>query len=66
MKKRKLKKWVKVILTMLIVILSLIIYSKVGELGILAQNNDFYLLVCAMCWVWLMAGQFTTYNLIWE
>lgn len=66
MKKRKLKKWVKVILTMLIMILSLMIYSKIGELGILAQNNDFYLLVCAISWVWLMAGQFTTYNLIWE
>ena len=54
------------IVTILLIILSCFVYTKTGKLGILAQNSDFYLFLAIISWFWLMCGQFTIYELIWE
>ena len=66
MKKRKLKKWVKVLMTIGVILFSAGIYSKTNELGIMAQNNDFYAGVCIICWAWLIVGQISLIEYIWE
>lgn len=65
MKKRKLKKWVKVLMTISVMMFSAGIYSKTNELGIMAQNNDFYAVVCIICWAWLIVGQIALIEYIW-
>lgn len=55
MKKRRLKCWVKIVL---IILISIIIYSLTGELGKLAQHSRIYSFLCVSAWVWLFLGQF--------
>lgn len=66
MQKRRLKKWVKVLLTILILIISAVIYFKTGYFGELAQDSIFYQVVCLMAWFWLIMGQIMVYVMIWE
>lgn len=54
------------ILTILLIILSYFVYTKTGQLGILAQDSSFYLFLAIISWVWLICGQFAIYELIWE
>lgn len=64
-KKFKLKGWVKFVLTIILMIGSVIIYSKVGTFGELAQTNEGYQLVCVGAWFWLLVGQMIGYSIIW-
>jgi len=66
MKKRKLKKWVKVVLTILVMLMSLLIYIKIGEFGALAQSSVFYQFMTISGWFWLLTGQFIIYTKIWD
>lgn len=66
MKKRKLKKWVKVSISLIVGIIGLFIYAKTGILGKLAQDSIIYLLICIMAWIWLFLGQFSLLYFIWE
>lgn len=66
MKKRKLKKWVKVAISLIVGIIGLFIYAKTGILGQLAQDSIIYLLICIMAWIWLFLGQFSLLYFIWE
>ena len=66
MKKRKLKKWVKVLMTIGVIMFSAGIYSKTYELGIMAPSNDTYAGVCIICWAWLIVGQIALIEYIWE
>ena len=66
MKKLKLKKWVKVVISLIIIEIGILIYSQTGKLGELAQNNAFYLLLCIMSWIWLIFGSAGSMYCIWE
>jgi hypothetical protein len=62
----KLRKWVKVVLTMLLLTLSLIIYMKLDYWGFLARSSNFYVLVSIIGWFWLIVGQMVIYARIWR
>lgn len=62
----KLRKWVKAVLTMLLLILSFIIYMKLDYWGFLARSSNFYVVVSIISWFWLIVGQMTVYARIWR
>lgn len=66
MKKRKLKKWVKVVLTAGILAFSAFLYSNINDLGIMAQHNNFYAIICMSCWTWIVFGQIALIEYLWE
>lgn len=66
MKKRKLKKWVKILITFLIIIFSVIIYSQAIRLGKLVMINQLYLIRTILAWFWLLMGQFIVIYFVWE
>ena len=64
--KRKLRKWVKVVITIILIVVSIVLYSYTGVLGELAQNYKIYQLLCIGTWSWLLVGQMLTYSYIWS
>lgn len=66
MKKLRLRKWVKIILTLFVVIINIGIYLKTGMLGELAQTSKFYEVLCISTWIWLLLGQMLIYGFIWK
>lgn len=66
MKKLKLKKWVRVVLTLIAIHVSFFIWRNTGTLGSLAQNDKFYLVLCVLSWFYLLAGQIFIYEKIWK
>lgn len=62
----KLRKWVKVVLTILLLILSLVIYIKLDYWGFLARSSNFYVAVSIIGWFWLIIGQMVIYSRIWR
>lgn len=66
MKKRRLKRWVKVVLTLIVIHISFFIWKQTGTLGELAQKSDFYLVLCASAWGYLLIGQVLIYEIIWN
>ena len=62
----KLRKWVKVVLTILLLILSLVIYIKLDYWGFLARSSNFYVAVSIISWFWLIVGQMVSYSRIWR
>lgn len=62
----KLRKWVKVVLTILLLILSFIIYIKLDYWGFLARSSNFYVAVSIISWFWLIVGQMVIYSRIWR
>lgn len=63
---KRLKRWVKIVLTVLILILSLTIYMKVDYWGFLARSSNFYVVVSIISWFWLIVGQIAVYTRIWR
>lgn len=63
---KKLRKWVKVVLTIFLLILSLVIYIKLDYWGFLARSSNFYVLVSIIGWFWLIVGQMVIYAKIWR
>lgn len=63
---KRLKRWVKIVLTILLLILSFIIYIKLDYWGFLARSSNFYMLVSIIGWFWLTVGQMTVYARIWR
>lgn len=66
MKRLKLKGWVKVVLTIIVLIISAVIYSKVGTLGELAQTHKGYQFICIGAWFWLLTGQVLALTFVWN
>lgn len=64
--KLKLRKWVKVAITILVILFSTFVYVNEGTLGELRQNSNMYLYICIMGWFWLFFGQIAILNLLWE
>ena len=63
---KKLRKWVEVVLTILLLILSLVIYIKLDYWGFLARSSNFYVAVSIIGWFWLIVGQMVIYSRIWR
>ncbi len=57
MERFKLRKWVKVLLTAIIIIISLLVYLSTGK-----SNYN----IEVIKWLWLIGGQMISYSLIWE
>lgn len=66
MKKMRLKRWVKVVITILVIHISFFIWKQTGILGELAQSSTSYLLLCIASWVYLVFGQVFVYEKIWS
>lgn len=66
MKKRRLNKRGKILVTSLTIMLSVVIYVLMAILGGKAQNNIFYLAGLLCGWIWLLFGQIGVYFMIWE
>lgn len=62
----RLKRWVKVVITLLVVHLSFFIWRQTGILGSLAQKDTFYLILCVLSWLYLTIGQVLIYEKIWQ
>lgn len=63
---KRLKRWVKIVLTILLLILSFIIYIKLDYWGFLARSSDFYMWASIISWFWLIVGQMVIYSRIWR
>ena len=64
--KLRLKRGVKVVITLLIIHISFFIWKQVGTLGELAQKDTFYLILCIASWIYLTIGQALIYGVLWE
>ena len=62
----KLRKWVKVTLTMILIAIGIIIYLDLRTKGMEAINNDFKLMMCIFGWTYLFAIQPLIGWFIWE
>ncbi len=65
-KKLKLKRWVKVIITGLIIGAGVVIYSGLKTLGSEASTSDFAGTLCIVGWFYLVFGQLGILVCIWE
>ena len=63
---RRLKKWVKVLLSVITLLFSTFVYIEVIRLGQKAPINLGYEILCVGGWVWLFYVQPFIYFLIWE
>lgn len=64
--KRKLTKLGKIVFTIITLLISLLVYSKLDTLGMLGRTNDIYLGLCLAGWFWIVYGQLLVLEKIWE
>lgn len=62
----RLKKWVKIVLTLIVIHISFFIWKQTGMLGELAQQDRTYLILCIASWIYLTIGQTLIYGVLWE
>ncbi len=65
-KKVKLKKWVKVVITLIIISVSILLYHYLAKNGAYAVENTLGSIFICLGWFWLVIGQIIMLNLIWE
>ena len=65
-KKLKLKRWVKVLTTLIVIGLGILIYSKLGDIGSEATTNTLASILCIMGWTYLLFVQIVVLSGIWE
>lgn len=65
-KKMKLRKWVKVVLTILVILVSFKIYAEMGQIRTKAVSSINYQVIAVLGWTWLLMGQIWVYSIIWE
>ncbi len=66
MKKYKLKKWVRVVITLVIIVLGILIYRYLYFNGALAGKTSKDSIIILLGWFWLVIGQITVLYAIWE
>ena len=67
MKKRiKLKKAGKVLITVLVIALGILIYSKLGDIGSEATNSKLALTLCILGWYYVLFVQTAVLAVIWD
>lgn len=64
--KLKLKKWVKVVLTIMLLMIWLKVYNCVGVWGELAQTSNFYLGIDIIGIFYLTIGNLLMLSLVWD
>lgn len=62
----KLRKWVKVVLTILVILVSFKIYAEMGQIHTKAVSSINYQVIAILGWTWLIIGQIWVYSIIWE
>ena len=65
-KKKVLKKWVKVVLTAIVLIIGTLIYNVTYSIGYMAQTSNLYTTLCVLSWFWLLIGQIAVLDSIWR
>lgn len=65
-KKLRLNLKGKVVLSIIILLIDILIYSKTGHFGKLAQTSNGYLAITILCWGYLFIWQFILIYLVWE
>lgn len=66
MKKYRLTKVSRVIITLMVVLLSTFIHHLMGDFGAKLQSNINYLPLVVLGWIWLFCGQFGVFYALWE
>lgn len=67
MKKRlKLKRWVKVLITAIVIGAGIVIYSGLKTLGSEAGTSNFATTLCIVGWFYLVFGQIGILICLWE
>lgn len=62
----KLTRLGKVLFTLLVLIISIVVYCNTGKFGMLAQDSLFYQYLTLLSWAWLTIGQCLILAKIWE
>lgn len=62
----RLKRWVRVLLTLIVIHISFFIWKQTGRIGELAQESNLYLGICMLTWFYLLIGQMLIYEKIWK
>ena len=65
-KKLKLRKWVKVVITLIILGTGILIYLGVRGIGKEVTTNDLALMLCTTGWAYLIFGQVLFLYQLWE
>lgn len=65
-KKLKLKRWVKVLITLIVIVSGVVIYSGLGDIGSEASTNATANILCILGWSYLVFGQIIILSGIWE
>lgn len=67
MKKRyKLKKWVKVVITLILVSVGIVLYQILANKGAYAVESTLGSIFICLGWFWLLVGQIMVIYTIWE
>ena len=66
MKKLRLKKWVKVVLTIITILVSIKIYTEIGQIQTNMLSSINYQVTLVLAWIWLLMGQIMVYMKLWE
>lgn len=65
-KKLRLKKWVKVVLTIMVLALDYVIYSHINNWGAMAVDSNLWLCITVLAWLWLAFWKFIVLINIWR
>lgn len=66
MKKLRLKRGWKVVITLILIHISFFIWKQTGILGSLAQHDTGYLVLTILAWGYLTLGQTMIFGSLWE
>lgn len=66
MKKLRLKRWTKILITLIVIHISFFIWKQTGYLGELARKDTVYLILCIASWIYLIIGQALIYEELWK
>ena len=64
--KLKLKRWVKVVITLVVIVSGILIYSKLGDIGSEASTNTLASILCITGWTYLVFVQILVLAGLWE
>lgn len=64
--KLKLKRWVKVVITLIVIVTWILIYSKLGDIGSEASTNQIAGILCITGWSYLVFVQIIVLAGLWE
>ena len=65
-RKLRMRKWLKIAITVFILIISCQIYYDLGVLGAVQDKTTLDSIMLLLGWFWLIFGEFMTLYLIWE